>query len=120
MKNLKVFIAIITMSLATAFSATANEKEPSKINKTLRTELVAMLGDKMNLEVSTTDTSKISFMINNKNEVVVISVATKVDGFQSLVKSKLNYKKIKKGTHEKFKIYNSNYFWYSNEFMQLR
>jgi alkyl hydroperoxide reductase subunit AhpF len=105
MKNLKVFIAIIAMSLATTFSATANEKEPSKINKTLRTELVAMLGDKINLEVNTTDSSKISFMINNKNEVVVISVATKVDGFQSLVKSKLNYKKINVKGIKKGEVY---------------
>lgn len=105
MKNLKSIIAIIAISLATTFSTTASEKEPSKSTSNLRSKIVSMLGKKINLNIQKTSTSEISFMINNKNEVVVVSVDSKISGFQSIVKSKLNYKKIDVKGAKKGEIY---------------
>ena len=105
MRNLKSIIAIIAITLATTFSATATEKESSKITKKLRTELVSMLGDKIQLELKETTSAEISFIINNKNEVVIVSVDSKVSAFNSHVKSKLNYKKINVKGVKKGEVY---------------
>ncbi len=99
MKKLKSIIAIIAISLATTFSATASEKEPSKITKELRTEIVELLGNRIPVEITKTEKVAVSFMINNENEIIVISVDSDVADFSSYIKKKLNYKKITvKGT----------------------
>lgn len=99
MRNLKSIIAIIAISLATTFSTAAVDKKTEKVTKNLRTEIVSMLGKKINLDLTTNSTAEISFMINNKNELVIVSVDSKESGFQSIVKNKLNYKKLSvKGT----------------------
>lgn len=99
MKSLKSIITIIAISLATTFSTTATETEPTKITKELRTEIVSLLGDKIPIILKEDCAATVSFIINNKNEIVILSVDCKVDKFNTYVKRKLNYKKIKvKGT----------------------
>lgn len=99
MRKLKLIIAIIAISLATTFSTTASEKEPSKITKELRTEIVEFLGSKIPIEFEKNEKVDVSFMINNENEIIVISVDSDNKSFDSYVKKQLNYKKIKvKGT----------------------
>ena len=99
MRNLKSIIAVIAISLATTFSTVAEDKKSKKITENLRTEIVTMLGNSIDIELKKTSIAEISFMINNKNELVVISVDSKETDFQSFVKSKLNYKKVAvKGT----------------------
>lgn len=105
MKNLKTIITIIAISLATTFSTAASEKDSSKITKNLRTEIISMLGSKIDVELKNTTTAEISFMINNKNEVVIVSVDSKVEEFNSFVKNKLNYKKIDVKGAKKGEIY---------------
>lgn len=101
MKSLKSIITIIAISLATAFSTTATEKEPSKTIKELRTEIVSMLGDKIPFVLEETSSAEISFVINKKNEIVILSVDSKVSELSNYVKGKLNYKKVKvQGTLE--------------------
>lgn len=94
MRNLKSIITIIAISLATTFSATATEKETSKVTKKLRTEIVKILGDKLPMEVSSSSKAQVSFMVNNQNELVIISVDSEVSEFSAFVKNKLNYKKV--------------------------
>ncbi|WP_026777943.1 hypothetical protein [Polaribacter sp. Hel_I_88] len=99
MRKLKSIITIIAISLATTFSTTASEKEPSKITKELRTEIVELLGSKIPIEFKKTEKVEISFMINNENEIIVISVDSELADFNSYIKKQLNYKKVKvKGT----------------------
>ncbi|MDD7916005.1 hypothetical protein [Polaribacter ponticola] len=106
MKNLKTVIAILAISIATTFSASATEKSPSKITKKMRTEVVSLLGDNLKIEFNNSvTTAEVSFMINNKNEVVVINVNSDVKEFNSYVKYKLNYKKLNLKGIEKEKIY---------------
>ena len=98
MRNLKSIIAILAISLATTFSTTAtekdNDKESKKVTQELRTEIVSFLGSTVQLDIKKSSVAEISFMVNNKNEIVVISVDSKEREFQSIVKNKLNYKKI--------------------------
>lgn len=105
MRNLKSIIAIIAISLATTFSATATEKEPTKVTEKLRTEIISMLGSTVQLELKNTTSAEISFMVNNKNELVVVSVDSNVSEFQSIVKTKLNYKKLAFKGAKKGEIY---------------
>jgi hypothetical protein len=94
MKNLKSIIAILAISLATTFSTSASEKNPTDITKEIRTEIVSMLGNEISLELKESSTAEVSFMINNDNEIVIISVDSKIDNLKSIIKHKLNYKKI--------------------------
>lgn len=99
MRKLKSIIAIIAISLATTFSTTASEKEPSKITKELRTEIIELLGSKIPMEFKKSEKIDVSFMINNENEIIVISVDSDMKDFNYYIKKQLNYKKIKvKGT----------------------
>ncbi|PQB06687.1 hypothetical protein BST83_05585 [Polaribacter filamentus] len=105
MRNLKTIVTILAISLVTTFSTTASEKEPSKIAQKLRTEIVSMLGSEITLELKTSATAEISFMINNENEIVIISIDSKIDELKYIIKSKLNYKKVTVKGIEKEEIY---------------
>lgn len=94
MKNFKTIITVIAISLSTIFSTVAIEKNPSDTNKNLRSKIVPMLGTEILLDVKNDCKAEVSFLVNNQNELIVISVDSKVTGFSSYVKSKLNYKKI--------------------------
>ena len=105
MKNLKTIITVIVLSLSTAFSTTATEKEPSKINKELRTEIASLLGDKIPIEIKKESSAEISFIVNKNNELVIISVDSKISEMNSFVKNKLNYKKLNVKGIKKGEIY---------------
>ena len=94
MRKIKSIIAILAISLSTIFSVNATEVTPSK-TKELRTEIVSILGSKIPLELKESSTAEISFIINNQNEIVIISVGSDVNVLNDYIKTKLNYKKIK-------------------------
>ena len=105
MKNLKSIIAILAISLATTFSTSASEKNPTDITKEIRTEIVSMLGNEISLELKESSSAEVSFMINNDNEIVIITVDSKIDNLKSIIKHKLNYKKITVKGVKKGEIY---------------
>lgn len=105
MKTLKTIITIIAISLSTVFSVAATEKEPTNTNKSLRTELVSLLGDKIPLDIDRSYSAEISFIVNNENEVIVISVDSKVSSFVKYAKTRLNYKKINTKNIKKGEVY---------------
>ena len=105
MNKLKTIITVIAISLSTVFTATATEKNPTKLKKTLRTEIVSLLGDKIPLEIDKSYSAQISFMVNNNNELVVISVESKLTGFNNYAKNRLNYKKINLKNIKKGEVY---------------
>ena len=96
MKSLKTIIVAITISLSTVFSISALETNPkeAKGKKTLRTELSSFIGNDIPFEINKTITAEVSFIINNNNEVVVLSIKSKVSELNSFIKRRLNYKKI--------------------------
>jgi hypothetical protein len=104
MRKIKSIIAILAISLSTIFSVNATEVTPSK-TKELRTEIISILGSKIPLELKEASTANISFLINNKNEIVIISVGSDVNILNDYIKRKLNYKKIKVKGVSKGEIY---------------
>lgn len=105
MKTLKTIITVIAISLSTVFSVSATENNPTNTKTALRTELVSLLGDKIPLEKNKTYSAEISFIINNKNEVIVISVDSELSGFNKYAKMRLNYKKINTKNITKGEVY---------------
>ena len=105
MRNLKSIIAILLFSLTISFSANAIEKDPSKVTSELRSEIMKFLGDKVPLDLKSTSTAEVSFMINNQNQLVVIDVDSNLKDFNTFVKNKLNYKKIATKGISKGEIY---------------
>lgn len=94
MNKLKSIITVIAISLATTFSTTAGETEPSKITQELRTEIVSLLGDKIPMILTESSSAEISFVINHKNEIVILAVDSKLEQITHFVKNKLNYQKV--------------------------
>jgi len=105
MKNLKVAIAVLAISIASVLPASANNTEPTTktAKKVLRTEIVNLLGHhEYDLNYKTLK-AEVSVMLNNQSELIVVGITSKHKEVISYVKLKLNYKKvdvkgIKKGT----------------------
>lgn len=107
MKNFKTLITIIALGLTTVFSAA--EKEPVKKanseTKTLRKEMSSYIGKNIPIEVKKTTTAEISFIINSKNEIVVLTVDSKESALNKYLKNKLNYKKVTTKGIKKGEVY---------------
>jgi hypothetical protein len=96
MKNFKTIVAGIAISLSTVFFASAANLNPNKTDetKTLRTEISSFIGKNIPIELDKATIVKISFIVNNENEIVVLSVDSNLSELDYLLKRKLNYKKI--------------------------
>jgi hypothetical protein len=105
MKNFKTIIAIMAIGLSTVFSASATDPNPEKKIKTLRTELASFIGKNIPIEINKVTTAEVSFIVNNKYEVIVISINSNIVELDYFLKQKLNYKKITTREVEKGKIY---------------
>jgi hypothetical protein len=104
MKNLKVLIATITLILFSTSTVFAITETTAKHN--LRTEMICLLGDSSSIEFeSKTLKANVSFIINEKNQVVILSVDSNNKSFDAYVKYKLNYKSVMASSITKGKIY---------------
>jgi len=105
MKNVKIFISAIVLTLFVSATAMASTTTETTSKNKLRTELIKLLGDYEFSFNQKTLTANISFIVNDKNEVVILSVNSKDENILSYVKRKLNYKKINCSGITKGKIY---------------
>ena len=96
MKNLKLLICVIAISLFASSVAFANSTETTTSSQ-LRAEVVQLLGSHPFDDIDENESieAKVLFIINKKSEVVVVSVESSTRGVESFIKEKLNYKKIK-------------------------
>ena len=109
MKNLKLTLAAIALCFAT-LTTSATETTPKKANETnkaFRSKIVSLIGKEAPdyLTDGKDVTAKLSLMLNNKNQVIVISVDSKSTSLEEYVKSKLNYQEIKVKGVKKGEIY---------------
>ena len=106
MKNLKTIIAIVAISISSVVSVSANtntEPETKNAKTVLRSEIVTLLGKHTYDLTDKTLKAQVDVMLNNQNELVVLSVNSDDNALSSFVKAKLNYKRVtvkglKKGT----------------------
>lgn len=102
MKKLAVVIFVFAMSVTSAFAN--NDDKMRKKTSEVRTEVVKLLGNYDRTLDETLNTS-IRFLINRKNEIIVLNVDSKDASLVSYVKRKLNYKKIKAANSSYMKVY---------------
>ena len=109
MKKLKLTITAIALCFAT-ITASATESTPltkKEANKAFRSKIVSLIGTEAPsyLTDGKDVTAKLSLMLNNKNQVIVVSVDSKSGTVEEYVKSKLNYQKINVKGLKKGEIY---------------
>lgn len=102
MKNLKLIVLALAISISSvSFAATTNENPTNK----LRQQIIEMLGKTTEKLADTKIEARIVFTVNNKNEIVIISVHSAHKGVENYVKSKLNRKKVELNYGDTDKIY---------------
>jgi hypothetical protein len=108
MKKLKLTITAIALCFAT-LTASATDAAPSnkKANEAFRSKIVSLIGSEAPsyLTEGKDVTAKLSLMLNNQNQVIVVSVNSKSGNVEEYVKSKLNYQKINVKGLKKGEIY---------------
>ncbi|SNR17744.1 hypothetical protein [Tenacibaculum jejuense] len=89
---MKKLVTLIVVTLIN-FSAFANTEKPTRktVKADLRTEIVKLLG-KADFDYTRNISTNIEFTINNKGEIIVLTVDTDDINVNSYVKNKLNYK----------------------------
>ncbi len=102
MKHLRiVFAALLIMGLFVGSASAAEGGDPKK--SSLSTELSKMLSKLKVENVDTDETVYVSFLINNKKEIVVLS--TSDSRLDTSIKYALNYKPVKSEEISVFKKY---------------
>jgi hypothetical protein len=109
MKKLKLILMAIALCFAT-MTVSATETTPDKTsetNKAFRTKIISLIGTEAPSYLTNGKdvTAKLSLMLNNKNQVIVVSVDSKNNSIEEYVKSKLNYQKIDVKGLKKGEIY---------------
>ena len=105
MKNLKVFISAMMLTLFVGATAFASTPTKTAHKNQLRAELVKLMGSLEEFDEETNLTAFVSFIVNDQNEVVVISVDSKNTRVDAIVKGKLNYKKVVANGIERGEVY---------------
>jgi len=103
MKKIKIAsVAFMLFATLGAFANTGNNENPEK---SLSSQIYEMLEENPFQILSSELTADVRFTINNKGELVVLSVDTKNEVLEKFVKSRLNYKKVEAGSIVEGRIY---------------
>ncbi|GLU44136.1 hypothetical protein [Allomuricauda sp. NBRC 101325] len=95
MRKIKTVSTVLALFAVMSVFANKGKKKVANENNNLSGQIYEMLKDnQFNLEESGDLTAEVSFIINEKGEVVVLSVETKDEILEGFVKSRLNYKKV--------------------------
>ncbi len=108
MKMIKSSVLLLFVSALFSTSAIADTSPPTpdETKSQLRAEVLKYIND-VDLElIDGREVATVSFMVSAKNEIVVLYVESENDDISSIIKRRLNYKKVK--THLKDK--NQKYF----------
>ena len=93
MKNLKLIITVIALSLFVTSATYANETETTSSDQ-LSSQVAELLGNHPFDEVEEGIEATVSFMLNKEGEIVIVSVDSDSEGVEQFVKEKLNYQKV--------------------------
>ena len=86
-KLIIVAVALFTLNISAA--------EPVKTSDSLRAEIINLLGDNLSFDTNTSEmTVEIIFSVNSRGELVIISTNAIDKSTETLIKQKLNYKKV--------------------------
>lgn len=103
MKKIKIAsVAFMLFATLGTFANTGNNENPEK---SLSSQIYEMLEENPFQILSSELTADVRFTINNKGELVVLSVDTKNEVLEKFVKSRLNYKKVESGSIVEGRVY---------------
>ncbi len=101
----KIKIASVAFMLFATLGAFANKGNNEIPEKSLSSQIYEMLKQN-SFELQYNEmTADVRFTINEKGEMVVLSVETKNEVLENFVKSRLNYQKVESGNPVEGKIY---------------
>jgi hypothetical protein len=100
---MKKLLLLLAITVSTSMFAN-NSRPAEEVKSEIRTEIIKLLGD-VNFKIDQNVTASVEFMINNKGEVIVLTVDTDNIDVESFVKYKLNYKSVTNKYIVKGKVY---------------
>lgn len=101
MKKLAVVFFVFAMSVTTTFANNDDDKRKEG-EKALRTQIVKLLG---NYNSNQTVEAEVTFMINRKGEIIVLSVDSLDRDIERYVKTTLNYQAVSKLVVKRMKVF---------------
>lgn len=101
----KISLILVAAMLLTAGSVLANDSKPKDPSKSLSAQISKILSNNSFTENEVDLTAQVRFTLNNKHQIVVLSVDTEDIDFEGFVKAKLNYKEVDLETYREGKIY---------------
>lgn len=108
MKTFKLLITIIILVVGFSASASPNlkkDKVKEKKEVTIHTKIVKLLSNST-IVVDEETVAQVSFIINCKGEIVVLSVDSDIFLIESFIKNRLNYSKIAENGENRNQIFN--------------
>ena len=86
-KLIIVAVVLFTLNISAA--------EPVKASDSLRAEIINLLGDDLSFDTNSSEMKvEIVFSVNSRGELVIISTNANDKSTETLIKQKLNYKKV--------------------------
>lgn len=92
MKNFKMFLVVALFAMSTVLTASTNPNRDEKPT-TISTQVSKLLAEP-GFEVETAIDAAVTLMVNDNNELVVVSVKTNDEAVANFIKQRLNYKKV--------------------------
>ncbi len=106
MKTLINIMITIGITILTMVSAVANTNPTSPENKTnIRNQIVTLLGKEIPADKLKASEAHVNFIINDKDEIVVIDVISKSENLSEIIKNRLNYRKIEVSKSQRGSFY---------------
>lgn len=101
-KQSLVLVAAMLLFSASIFANNEIDNEPTN---NLSGQISELLGDNSFTDEDTDLSAQVRFTLNNEGEIVILSVDTESDKFESFVKGKLNYKVVQANAIEEGKLF---------------
>ncbi len=92
MNTIKTTVLAMALAIGSITYANTEARVPSK--PTSISKAISKLLDKHNLKLNAEVDARVTFTVNNNNEIVVVNVDSKNESLVSYVKARLNYKKL--------------------------
>lgn len=92
MKSIKMVLLVLAITFTVALSATTN---PDGLEPNVLANEITTLLKNPEFRIAEDLRANVTFMLNKKNEIVVISVDTESEQLERYIKTRLNYSKLK-------------------------
>lgn len=101
----KLSVLFVTALLLSVGTVSANNSKKTTSSKTLSSQISSILQDNLLTEDEIDLTAQVRFTLNNKQEIVVLSVDADDERLESFVIAKLNYQRVDVDSFVEGKLY---------------